>query len=82
MEAQVYVVARLAALRGAPGGPLPFVLDAQVADGLAPAAAKRLLGLLERVAPTMQVLVLGDEGPIATWANDLGDQAAVRALAR
>jgi hypothetical protein len=30
----------------------------------------------------MQVVVLGDDGPIAEWARGLAGQAAVRAVAR
>jgi hypothetical protein len=82
MEAEAYLLARVAALRGAPGGPLPLVLDGEALAGLSEGAARRVFRLLGRLAGSMQLVVLGDDGEIATWAAGLGDQAAVRDVAR
>jgi hypothetical protein len=82
MEAEAYLLARVAALRGAAGGPLPLVLDAGVLDGLSERASKRVFRLLGRLADSMQLVVLGDDGEIANWAKGLGDRAAVRSVAR
>jgi hypothetical protein len=82
MEAELYLLARLSALRSAPGGPLPLVLDGGIVTGLPAAPAKRLLGLLERASGSVQVVVLGDDGAIAAWAGGLGDQATVATVAR
>ncbi|MDQ3107675.1 MAG: hypothetical protein M3Q68_07720 [Actinomycetota bacterium] len=82
MEAEAYLLARVAALRGAAGGPLPLVLDGHVLSGLTEGAARRVFRLLGRLAGSMQLVVFGDEEQIATWAEGLGDQAAVRSVAR
>lgn len=82
MEAEAYLLARVAALRGATGGPLPMVLDADLLSGLSERAAKRVFRLLGRLADSMQLVVLGDDEEIATWAEGLGDRAAVRTVAR
>jgi hypothetical protein len=82
MEAEAYLLARVAALRGAAGGPLPLVLDGDAVAGLSDGAARRVFRLLGRLAGSMQVVVLGDDESIATWAEGLGDQAAVRHVAR
>lgn len=82
MEAEAYLLARVAALRGAAGGPLPLVLDGDAVAGLSDGAARRVFRLLGRLAGSMQVVVLGDGESIATWAEGLGDRAAVRQVAR
>ena len=82
MEAEAYLLARAAALRGAPGGPLPMVVDGGALTGLSERAGKRVFRLLGRLADSMQVVVLGDDDEIATWAEGLGDRAAVRTVAR
>lgn len=82
MEAEAYLLARVAALRGAQGGPLPLVVDVDATTGLSEQANRRVLRLLGRLANSMQVVVLGDDEKVATWAEGLGDQAAVRAVAR
>ena len=81
MEAEAYLLARVAALRGAPGGPLPLVVDGDAVSGLSDGAKRRVLRLLGRLAGSMQVVVLADDESIATWAEGLGDQAAVRQAA-
>jgi hypothetical protein len=82
MEAEAYLLARVASLRGAPGGPLPLVLDGEAVAGLPEAAGRRVYRLLGRLAGSMQVVVLGDDDAISTWAEGLGDRAAVRQVAR
>jgi hypothetical protein len=83
MEAELYVLARVAALRAAAAGPLPLLFDANAIAGLAPPAATRMLGLLERAAATVQVVVLGDDGQVGEWAQRLASNgAAVRTAAR
>lgn len=82
MEAEAYLLARVAALRGAAGGPLPLVLDGDAVAGLSDGAARRVFRLLGRLAGSMQVVVIGDDESIATWAEGLGDQASVRQVAR
>lgn len=83
MEAELYVLARVAALRAAAGGPLPLLFDASAVAGLKPPAANRMLGLLERAAATVQVVVLGDDGQVGEWAQRLGSNGvAVRTVTR
>ena len=82
MEAEAYLLARVAALRGATGGPLPMVVDGGALSGLSEKAGKRVFRLLGRLADSMQVVILGDDDEIATWAEGLGDRAAVRTVAR
>ena len=82
MEAEAYLLARVAALRGAAGGPLPMVVDGGVLCGLSERAGRRVYRLLGRLADSMQVVVLGDDDEIATWAEGLGDRAVVRTVAR
>jgi hypothetical protein len=82
MEVELYLLARLSAVRGASGGPLPLVVDGAVVAGMPEAPGKRMLGLLQRASSSVQVVVLGDDGQIAGWAAGLGDQAAVRTAAR
>lgn len=81
MEAEAYLLARVASLRGAAGGPLPLVLDGDAVAGLSDGAGRRVFRLLGRLAGSMQIVVLGDDARIATWAEGLGDQAAVRQAA-
>ena len=81
MEAEAYLLARVASLRGAAGGPLPLVLDGDAVAGLSDGAGRRVFRLLGRLAGSMQIVVLGDDEKIATWAEGLGDQAAVRQAA-
>jgi hypothetical protein len=50
--------------------------------GLTDGAARRVLRLLGRLAESVQVVVLGDDAKVATWAEGLGDRAAVRSVAR
>lgn len=82
MEAEAYLLARVAALRGAAGGPLPLVIDAAAVAGLNDGATRRVLRLLGRLVASMQIVILGDDEKISTWAEGVGDRASVRAVAR
>lgn len=77
VEAEVYLLACLAAVQGVPQGPLPLFVDAAAVAGLAEAPAGRVLALLERAAGGVQVVLLGDDGPVGEWARSRGDRAAV-----
>lgn len=68
-----WLLARLGSLAGAPAN-TPVVIDGRVA--VASGATK----LLERVAQTRQVVVLGDDAALLGWAAGLGDRAIVRTI--
>lgn len=82
LEAEIYLLARLAAVQGAPEGPLPLFVDATAVAGLPEPAAGRVLALLERAAGPVQVVLLGDDGPVGEWARRKGADAAVVAAER
>ncbi|HVF31474.1 MAG TPA: hypothetical protein VM933_00445, partial [Acidimicrobiales bacterium] len=82
MEAEAYLLARAAALRGAAGGPLPLIVDGGALAGVSERAGRRVFRLLGRLADSMQLVVLGDGEEIATWAEGLGDRVAVRTVVR
>ncbi|HVM10413.1 MAG TPA: hypothetical protein VM345_18280 [Acidimicrobiales bacterium] len=73
VASEAWLLARLAAARAAKAD-APFVVDARAIP------AKRGLRLLERVALSSQVVIVGDEGDVKTWANGLGARAAVRSI--
>lgn len=81
LEAEIYLLARLTAVQGAPEGPLPLFVDATAVAGLPEPAAGRVLALLERAAGPVQVVLLGDDGPVGEWARRKGADAAVVAAA-
>jgi hypothetical protein len=80
MEAEAYLLARVAALRGASSGPLPLVLDGAILSGLSERANKRVYRLLARLAESMQLVVLADDEETTRWAEGLGESAAVRSV--
>lgn len=82
VEAEIYLLARLAAVQGTPEGPLPLFVDATAVAGLPEPAAGRVLALLERAAGPVQVVLLGDDGPVGEWARRKGAGAAVVAARR
>lgn len=82
LEAEIYLLARLAAVQGAPEGPLPLFVDATAVAGLPEPAAGRVLALLGRAAGPVQVVLLGEDGPVAEWARRKGPDAAVVAAKR
>lgn len=76
LEAEIYVLARLAALRSVGrAAPLPLVVDADVLT-LPHAAARRLLALLARSSAAVQVVVLADSDMVRAWAQSLGPEVA------
>lgn len=82
MEVEAYLLARVAALRGAVGGPLPLVIDVAAVAGLNDGASRRVLRLLGRLVASMQIVVLGDDEKVSKWAEGVGDHAAVRSVVR
>lgn len=82
LEAEIYLLARLAAVQGAPQGPLPLFVDATTVARLSEPASRRALALLERAAGPVQVVFLGDDGPVGEWAKRKGAGAAVVAATR
>jgi hypothetical protein len=82
MEAEAYLLARVAALRGAAAGPLPLVLDGAVLSGLSERASRRVYRLLARLADSMQLVVLADDEETTRWAEGLGESAAVHSVTR
>jgi hypothetical protein len=75
---EFYLLARLAALRNVSfAGSVPLVLDDTFA-GIDPDNVRSLLGKLERMAETVQVVYLGDDPTVANWATEVGfERAAV-----
>ncbi|MBW3614310.1 MAG: hypothetical protein KY439_03250 [Actinobacteria bacterium] len=77
LEVQLYLLARLAAVQGAPEGPLPLFMDATAVAGVPEAVGRKVLAVLERAAGAVQVVLLGDDAPVEQWAKDKGKAAAV-----
>lgn len=77
-ELEVYVLARLAAQRSVGrAGSLPLIVDDAFA-GFAPEAVQPVLRLFERMAPSVQIVVVSDDPHLSTWASGLGfERAAV-----
>jgi len=72
-----FLLARLAAQRSASyAGSVPLVLDEALA-GMEPASARSILGRLERMATTVQVVILSEELATSSWAQSLGDERAL-----
>jgi hypothetical protein len=72
-----FLLARLAAQRSASyAGSVPLVLDEALA-GMEPASARSILGRLERMASTVQVVILSEELVTTSWAESLGDERAL-----
>jgi hypothetical protein len=71
-ELEVWFLARLAGLR-APSctGPAPLVLDDAFA-GLGEEPLGAMLRLVERASESHQVLYVGDDDRVRTWASRLG----------
>lgn len=82
LEAELYVLGRLASMRAAPGGAAaaPLVVTDGF-GGLADEGGSRLLDLLARASAVVQVVVLSDDAELVTWARGLGsDTAAVTSV--
>jgi hypothetical protein len=73
---EFYLLARLAALRHVSyAGSVPLVL-VDTFRGLDDEAVRRVLGALARMSESVQILVLSDDGPVASWAAEQGPDAA------
>jgi hypothetical protein len=71
-----YLLARLAAQRAASyAGSVPLVLD-DALSLLDPVSAREVLDRLERMAATVQVVVLTEDLSAAAWATQLGPERA------
>ncbi|MEJ5253788.1 MAG: hypothetical protein WHS89_00410 [Acidimicrobiales bacterium] len=73
---EFYLLSRLAALRNISyAGSVPLVID-DALSGLPPEAVRSLLGKLERMAESVQVIYLSDDPVVVDWANEVGFQRA------
>jgi hypothetical protein len=77
-EIEWFLLARLAAQRSVSfAGSVPLVLDAAL-DGLPEAELRRILERLERMAASVQIVLVSDDPSLALWADMVGpDRAAV-----
>lgn len=76
-ELEVYLLSRLAAQRAVGrAGSLPIVLD-RVLDTLQPDDRAPTLRLLQRMAPSIQVVIISDDDRLADWAHEMGIARAV-----
>jgi trimeric autotransporter adhesin len=75
IEAELYLLARIAAARSAR---LPLVVADAFAD-LPPSAQERMHRILDRSADGVQVLYLSASPDVAGWVGGLGDRAALAA---
>lgn len=72
-----FLLARLAAQRSASYcGSVPLVLDDALA-GMEPSSARSILARLERMAATVQLVVVSEELATTSWAESLGDERAL-----
>lgn len=78
-EAEVYLLARIASQRMVgEAGSLPLVLDEPFAE-LPPRVNQAMLGLLQRLAPAIQVVYLSDDPDVIRWGTQLPrEMGAVR----
>lgn len=75
-ELQVYLLARLAALRAVGcAGPAPVVLDRPLA-GASDARAAAVFEILSEAGGRFQLVVVDDDGRCAAWAEALGPRGA------
>jgi hypothetical protein len=75
-DAEWFLLARLAAQRAVSyAGSVPLVLDDALA-GFDPEPTRRLLDRLERMASTVQVVVVTEDLTTAAWAESLGPERA------
>jgi hypothetical protein len=82
-EVEWYLLARLAAQRAVSfAGSVPLVLDEALAD-LADHDVRRVLQRLERMAASVQLVLVSEDPAVALWADDVGvDRAAVVSFQR
>ena len=76
LASQVWLLARISSARAtaSKASEAPLVIDARTV------LSDRGLRLLERATSEGQVLVLGDEDAVHSWAAGLGDRAAIRTM--
>ncbi|MFP5254300.1 MAG: hypothetical protein ACLGI8_00435 [Acidimicrobiia bacterium] len=75
-ELEWYLVARVAAQRSVSvAGSTPLLLDDPF-RGLSDSQIHHLLGRLERVAETVQIIVLSDHPAVASWVEEAGEARA------
>lgn len=75
-EVEVYVLARIAALRSVGlAGSLPLIVNDAFA-GMPVASIRPTLDLLSRVSKVVQIIFLSDQPEIEAWAAGLGSEAA------
>jgi hypothetical protein len=75
-DSEWYLLARLAGQRAASYcGSVPLVLDDALAR-LDPTSTREILDRLERMAATVQVVVVTEDLPAAAWASQLGPERA------
>jgi ABC-type phosphate transport system ATPase subunit len=75
-DSEWYLLARLAAQRAASYcGSVPLVLD-DALSRLDPASTREILDRLERMAATVQLVVVTEDLPAAAWASQLGAERA------
>ena len=68
-DVEWYLLARLASLRSVSyAGSVPIVL-VDALDGLAGADVRRVLDRLERMAASVQVMILTEDDDVAAWAK-------------
>ncbi|HEX9683402.1 MAG TPA: hypothetical protein VGA13_09985 [Acidimicrobiales bacterium] len=71
-DLEVYVLARMAAQRSVGrAGSLPFVVDGAF-DGLSDETTEPARGLVERMAASVQTVILSDDEALVDWAERLG----------
>jgi len=75
---EFYLLARLSALRAVSfAGSVPLAVD-DALRGRPPTEVERLLGELERMSSSVQVVYLSDDPTVVDWANRVGfERAAV-----
>jgi hypothetical protein len=76
-ELEWYLLSRLASHRSLSyAGSLPFVLD-DALRGVRGEGLTHLLGRLERMSGTVQVIILSEDNEIAGWADAIGTDRAI-----
>jgi hypothetical protein len=75
-EVQYYLLGRMAALRSrSHAGSVPLVIDEALA-GRSPDEVERVLGQLERMSESVQVIYLTEDEAVIEWADSVGLQRA------
>ena len=81
-DVEWYLLARLASLRSVSyAGSVPIVL-VDALEGLSGADVRRVLDRLERMAASVQVMILTEDDEVAAWAQSVGEDRAAVVTAR